>query len=208
MGHRENVMPEKPQRRPYSGDSPDDEKLWFAYFAAASQAVVAEQPLWKPTGFDELTDPKANPDMKLVAAMQCIVGSAFAIEYRMKRVLEILGVSGKEGKGLNELLDCFWCWLSRIGKWDGTGLCAQPDGWSSLEKSLDSLRKVRNDIVHSKRKQVLAALGSDPLTIACDFYNAAIDAIRLVNWGTGYTNEQSASQQYWDGLKLRGIKAR
>lgn len=196
-------MPVSTQRGRYSGDSPDDEKLWFAYFASASQAVVAECPRWKPIGFNELTDPKMNPDRKLVAAMQSIVGSAFAIEYRMKRVLEVLGVLRKERKSLNELLDCFWCWLSRIRRWDKADLCREPNEWSSLEQKLDELRKVRNDIVHSNREKVLAALGNDPLNIARELYNTAVEAIKLVNWGTGYTNDQSASDDYWNRLKLK-----
>jgi hypothetical protein len=188
----------------FDGDTLDDRKLWHTYlYWARDQATIS--PSAMPVPGVIIDDPvnRVTPDIS--KALQSILFSSFALEYRLKRVLICMNVPLKAKETLGPLLETFWVRLQHVARLDKNGNCSQPNEWKALEPRLKYLVDLRNDIAHANYNETLSFLSksSDPLQQACDLYNCVIDAIRLINEGTGDdTRSREEMNQYFAPLKV------
>lgn len=106
---------------------------------------------------------------------------------------------------MRPFLKQFWGRLRAVPRLDGCGNCSAPAGWQGLEPHLERLVELRNNIAHANYTETLnsLALGANPEQQARDFYNHVVDAIRLVNEGTGYdTRSKVELDEYFRPLKV------
>ena len=181
----------------FDGKTPSDVKLWHTYVWWARLQIAAPDPR-------VIVDAPANRiDPALSRALQTVVFSAFALEYRLRRVLEEMGQTVRPRTTLSQLLTLFWIRLGTVDRLDGSGKCAQPAGWNSCEGTLKSLGTLRNSIAHANYDEILKSLrGGDPTQLAKNYYNAVIEAIKLINIGTGYdTRSRVEIDGYFEVLK-------
>ena len=138
----------------FDGNTPDDIKLWHTYLYWARQRVKSDSSLdliSKPAIVD---NPDNRVEESISSTLQAIVFSAFALEYRLKRVLISMGVSFPPKETLMPLLQKFWNRLSRIDRLDGKGKCTPPNDWNDCMRVLESLVKIRNNIAHAGQLSV------------------------------------------------------
>ena len=189
--------------RRLSGDTPEDERLWFTYYHAASADLVRRHPGWEPAYVKASTDPNMMPDEEMLAAIRSIVFSAFVLEYRMKRACEVLGVKLRKKTMLNDLIDHFWDRVSGQTRLDLGGPCAEPADWRTVKPHLKHLCELRNSVAHGNRATLVAKLIPTPEEAAKTAYNHLMDALRIMNVGIGYVTAGSDPVAYFNSLKLR-----
>jgi hypothetical protein len=190
----------------FDGDTPDDIKLWHTYLYWARNCARAGLPL-DPVAQPAIVDNPANRvDASLSDALQAIVFSAFALEYRLKRALQSMGVPCKSNEKLQTLLGSFWKRLSTVDRLDGKGKCAPPIAWNGCKRKLDSLVTLRNDIAHANYGNTLAYFTDklDPPAVAREHYHAVVNALMLINIGTGYeTSPAALVEEYFRPLQVK-----
>ncbi len=189
----------------FDGDSESDRKLWHTYVYLARKNALFPQEV-NPYGSKAIADnPTNRVNETISSAIQTILFSCFTLEYRLKRVLKKLNISFPEKKTLGPLFDKFWYRLRNTNKLNSTGFCQPPPDWSSIESDLKSLIKLRNNIAHANYDETIQFIAgsSDPMTEARKFYNIVVDAIRLVNQGTGYDpRPEDELKKYFQPLKV------
>ncbi len=188
----------------FDGDTPRDRKLWhtYLYWARERASTSASGVPARGVIVDEADN---RVDATISKALQAILFTSFALEYRLKRVLISLNVPLPQKETLGLLLDKFWGRLASVPRLDGQGSCLPPSDWSTIEPQLKRLVKLRNDIAHANYTDTLQFLSptSSPTEEARDLYNAAVQAIRLVNEGTGYdTRSRKELDDYFEPLKV------
>jgi hypothetical protein len=145
-------------------------------------------------------------------ALSTVLLSSFMLEYRLRRVLEAMGVQLRQRTTLGPLLDLFWNRLARVPRLDGNGNCAQPSEWRRCERTLRDLVGLRNALAHADYKKTLAHFGKTrrPGRTALKYDNAVVDAVRLINQGTGSDPQRNAGQRraYFEPLKVRTAPTR
>lgn len=190
--------------RTFDGDSQDDRKLWHTYlYWAREQAMTSSSAI--PVAGVIVDDPISRVDSSIGRSLQTILFSSFALEYRLKRVLICMNVSFPKKETMGLFLKQFWSRLRAVERLDGCGSCSPPEGWQGLESHLRRLVDLRNSIAHANYTETLNFLsaGADPQQQARDFYNCVVDAIRLVNEGTGYeTRSKEELDEYFGPLKV------
>jgi hypothetical protein len=123
-------------------------------------------------------------------AIQALLFSAFLLEARLKRVLQQMGRPPSARDGLDAVIKTFWSKLAHVPKISGVGMCSQPPEWALIEADLQQLRQLRNSMAHGNLERVRADLPSDRAPeVALRMYNSVVQAIALVNIGTGYESE-------------------
>lgn len=172
----------------YAGDSPNDIKLWNTYVYWALEKARFGQAKDKTTTQAIVDDPDNRIKDDISLALQIIIFSAFALEYRLKRVLIDRGVKGKSNGNLDPLLDIFWKELKKRNRWDKKGKCFKPTGWDNCEEDLRKLVKLRNKIVHANYLETLSFFSGkeNSLKTALRYYHSFIKAMGLISIGTGY----------------------
>jgi len=170
----------------FDGKQDEDRALWQTY------VYWVRERLRIPSNPNVIAD---NPIRRLPEstsqALQVVLFSAFALEYRVKSVLTYCSASLKPEEHLKSILRTFWQRLLTTQRIDGAGLVVEPPEWAAVVSRLLELADVRNKIAHANRAEILAFIneGSDPLSRARGLFEAAIDGIRIINEGTGYDSE-------------------
>jgi hypothetical protein len=195
----------KPQM--LDGDTPADKALWYTYLYWARDAAyraLKQAPALDP---DVITDdPNRRVDGETAAALQSIIFAAFTLEYRLKRVLRVLQVSYPPKETLGPFLKQFWPRLGSATRFDGGGTCAAPQEWAALERDLNRLVAVRNDLAHANYHDALQFLSESnpsPAAEAARLFNSVVEAIKLINIATGYdTRGRAEIDTYFRPLKV------
>jgi len=191
---------------PYSGEKDEYEVLWHTYLYWARYAPKVKPPPTKKKPKLIIEDPKKRLKPDVDAARRIVVFSCFALEYRLKSVFEVLGVKYRKKDTLGPLLDIFWKKLRMVERRDKKGNCTPPPNWKSIEPKLRELIKLRNNVAHSKREDIIMFLSkySDPLPYAKSLYNILVDSIEAINVGTGYDNRtESQRRGHYVRLKIK-----
>ena len=156
-----------------------------------------------PTG-PAIVDDAANRISEPVSrALQAVLFSAFALEYRLKRVLLANNICVSPKETLKPCLDKFWSRLAAVPRRDGHGLCLPPDEWAAIKPRLDQLVTMRNKLAHADYTEIVRFLesGQDSEQQAKSFYQAVVEAIKLINLGTGYeTRPRDEVNEYFRAL--------
>jgi hypothetical protein len=191
--------------RRFDGCTDDDRRLWHTYIYLAKKHAIRSggQPAEPRRAFvDYRTNRVPEP---LAEALQTILFSCSALEYRLKRVLSEIGPPSKGKLKLESLVKGgFWHLLENTDRCDGTGKCAPPKEWAACMEKLRKLIRLRHDIAHADYREVLDSFETkDLLTLARDYYNAVVDALMLINIGTGYdTRPLDKIAEYFRPLKV------
>jgi hypothetical protein len=188
----------------FDGETQYDRRLWHSYIYLAKRYAIASGGRTASSTPAIADDPSNRVGEPLVEALQTVLFSAFALEYRLKRVLIAMGQPPRQKDTLTPLFEGFWTTLSHVNRLDGKGRCAPPAEWASCEPTLKELISVRNQMAHANYKDVLEFLGrTDPLRRARRYYNTLVDAIMLINLGTGYeTRPLYEVEDYFRPLKV------
>lgn len=191
----------------FDGNTNQDVKLWHTYVFLARESAKTLSTC-KATAIQEAIadDPENRIAESTEKALQTILFSSFTLEYRMRRVFHALGVTLRPNTTLTPLLKNFWSRLATIDRIDHNGKCQPPPDWSNCESDLNRLVKLRNKIVHVDYQDTLRAFAncSSPEVLARQLYNSVIEAIKLINVGTGYdVRSRKDIDAYFDKLKVR-----
>ena len=190
----------------FDGETSQDRQLWQTYlFWARERALSRDDRDLRPAIVD---DPNRRVSPEVSNALQLILFSAFVLEYRMKRVLSCMQARLRDSDNLSILVQNFWKRLNKKGRLDSKGTCAPPGDWQNIEDIVGKLADLRNDIAHADYEDVLEFLSrrGEPVPTSQRYYNAVIDAIRLINEGTGYDDRSTADlRSYFDPLKVPSL---
>ncbi len=188
----------------FDGDTPADRKLWHSYvYWARERASMSASAV--PARGAIVDDAGNRVDATISKALHAILFTSFALEYRLKRVLISMNVPFCQKETFGPFLNKFWGRLASVTRLDGQGSCLPPSDWLTIEPDLKRLVKLRNHIAHANYTDTLQFLSqtSSPTEQVRDLYNAAIQAIRLVNEGTGYdTRSRKELDEYFEPLKV------
>jgi hypothetical protein len=191
--------------RPISvaGDTPEDQQLWHTYFfwPRAILSPSATRKLRTNGVFKRLPRSRSSH-------LQAIVFAAFALEYRLKRIYEVLGLSYRDKDTLGALLANFRRRVETAARLDGRGPVRLPAEWASVESRLKRLNTIRNHIAHANYRKLLALVPSDTRAsraIARQCVNALVDAIRVTNRALGGYDRLTPSEarRYYSRLRIR-----
>jgi hypothetical protein len=189
----------------FDGNTPDDVKLWHTYIYWAREKAKFGQIKDKATIPAIADDPNNRVKDSLSLALQTIIFSSFALEYRLKRVLISMGVKLKSKETLTPLLNNFWKRLSNIDRLDKKGKCSPPTEWNNCFKDLEQLVKLRNNIAHANYFETLSSFSGaeSPIKMARRYYNSVVEALRLINIGTAYeTRPDEEVKEYFRPLRV------
>ena len=188
----------------FDGDTLPDRKLWHTYLYWARERATTSASAVPVLGVI-VDDADNRVDAAISKALQAILFASFALEYRLKRVLTSMDVPFPERETLGPFLNNFWGRLARVPRLDGRGSCVPPSDWSTIEPRLKRLVRLRNDIAHANyadTRQFLSETSSPTEEARC-LYNTVVQAIRLINQGTGYdTRSGKELDEYFEPLKV------
>ena len=172
----------------FAGDTLEDEKLWYTYFHWALEKARFGQTKNKTTNPAVVDNPVNRVKDSFSFALRIIIFSAFALEYRVRRVLIYMDAKHEYEENFTRLLKDFWDLLSNIDRLDKKGKCSPPTEWNNCLEDLRQLVKLRNNIAHANYREILSFFSGaeNPLKMARRYYNSVVDALRLINIGTGY----------------------
>jgi hypothetical protein len=125
-------------------------------------------------------------------ALQAILFTAFALEYRIRRYFDVLHLSYRKRDTLGSLIQHFAPRVQAAKRLDNGQPIRLPTSWQRLERKLLDLNHVRNQVAHAKYAEIDKLLGARPARIAARGFNALIDFVRIVNAATGYDTEPPA----------------
>jgi len=189
----------------FDGNTSDDVKLWHTYIHWAREKARFGQTKDKATIPAIADDPINRVEDSFSFALQTIVFSSFALEYRLKRVLISMDVKLKSKETLGPLLCKFWPRLSSKNRLDKKGKCSPPTEWNNCLEKLIQLIELRNDIAHANYSETLSSFSGveNPLKMARKYYDSVVDAIRIINIGTGYeTRPDEKAKEDFESLKV------
>lgn len=186
-----------------AGDLPEDQQLWHTYFSWPRAILSPSAHLKLPTSPTFRRLPRSR-----AAHLQAIVFTAFALEYRIKRIYEVLHLSYRQKDTLGVLLTNFRRRVETAQRLDGKGLVHLPAEWASIEPRLQHLNTIRNQIAHANYRKLLQLLPRDSRqsrVVALRCFNALVDAIRVTNRAVGGYERLSKSdaRRYYARLKIR-----
>ena len=186
------------------GESEEHRKLWYSYLYWAREQAISSGAI--AIGEAIIDDQSIRLPQDLSNSIKIIIFSAFALEYRMKRVLISFGAKLGEKETLGKIYGQFWPRLKDKNRADNTGLCRKPPSWKSIRGSLDKLVELRKIIAHAKYSELANYLRNrdDHLQTAYHYYNTVVDAIRLINQGIGHdTRSEDMLVKYFEPLKVQ-----
>jgi hypothetical protein len=183
-----------------AGDSPEDQRLWHTYFHWPRAVLSPASRLSARPEFRRLSKARSGH-------LQAILFAAFALEYRVKRLYDVLKLRYREKDTLGALLGNFRRRLETSDRLDGQGPVRLPAEWARIERGLKELSWLRNQIAHANYKKVLSLLSTNARqsrAMARRCFNTLVDAIRVTNRAIGYeTLAPREARRYYSRLKLR-----
>jgi len=184
-----------------AGPKVGDQHLWNTYVFWARSAF----PDSLPTGLI-ISDPTARMPPARDTALRAILFAAFALEYRLRSVYDVLGLAPRDRDTLWALLSNLTIRTNGINGLRGDPIVF-PREWARVRRRLQKLLEVRNSIAHGRRSAVrrIVEQASPRLSqFARTSYNAVIDAIRITNVAIGYDARAGRERRkYYAQLKLR-----
>jgi hypothetical protein len=180
----------------FAGDSEQDRKYWntYVYWLQSKFGRTNIPPDKSPRHDDEYSN-----------SLQIILFTAFALEYRLRRVLSCFRVTLRKNTTLSQLLKIFWRRLEGLDRLDNTGKCVEPVEWNGVKSKLEKLLSYRNAIVHANYDYMLENMKQGVLLAeAKELHNIFIDAMRIINIATGYSRgTEQEVREYFDQLKVQ-----
>jgi HAMP domain-containing protein len=196
----------KPKKIRFDGTGKDI-KLWHTYVHWAKNYAESCHGAVRSEIRAIADDPANRVADDLAAALCTVLFASFMLEYRLRRVLDAMGVQLRRNTTLGPLLSCFWSRLGYVERLDGKGRCAAPAEWRRLVRPLTHLVELRNALAHGNYAKTVAAFGKKrrPGTAALKYYNAVVDAVRVINEGTGHDPDRTSAERrrYFEPLKVR-----
>jgi hypothetical protein len=130
-----------------------------------------------------------------------VVFVAFAVEYRLKRIYQELGLSYRKRDTLGTLLQNFKRRVETAKRTDGKGQVQLPPEWTSLEDRLRHLVELRNAVAHpdyQRLNNLWPQTTRRSLATARKCFNTLVDMIRVTNAAIGYdaTTRREARRSY------------
>lgn len=183
-----------------AGKTPADEKLWHTYLYWARLLVdpaTAHSRVLKIARADQRLGQKQQE------ALQAILFTSFALEFRIKRLFEELGVRFRKRDTLGSLLEVFKTRFEAATRLDDNGPIHLPAGWPRLEKRLKKLAWLRNQIAHANYHEVRAVLSNRPRRAAAAHFNALAEFIRVTNLASNYERDSAQARQTARLLRVR-----
>lgn len=190
-----------------AGGGRDDIRVWNTYLHWARNALP-------PSSFGSLDidDPHNRLTATKANALRAVVFAAFALEYRIKRLYEELGVTYDQKEPLGALLSDFKNRVEATIRMDDGKPIVLAGEWTRLYARLVRLKNLRNTVAHAKFAELQSELGSTPSAMtrtAMQSYNAVVDFIRVSGQAIGYEPTTGlASRQYFMKLRLTAPKRR
>lgn len=186
-----------------AGIADADKKLWHTYMFWARAAVDPRTPSNRAL---DISRPRRRIRPTDARALQAILFTAFALEYRLKRIYEVLGLRSRRRDTLGTLIANFRRRIEAAARIDGAGAVRLPLDWSRVEKHLSKLNELRNAIAHGNYAKVIAEGSAKPRAlpqIARSSYNVLVDAIRITNGAIGYDQRtRQEAVKYYRQLKV------
>jgi hypothetical protein len=140
------------------------------------------------------------------AHLQSVIFVAFALEYRLKRVYEELGLSYRQKDTLGPLLQNFKRRVESAQRLDGSGQIRLPEEWTSIEPRLRNLIELRNAVAHpdyQRLDRIWPKAPGQSRATARKCFNALVDMIRVTNAAIGYdSTTRSEARRYFSRLKI------
>jgi hypothetical protein len=139
--------------------------------------------------------------------LQALVFAAFVLEYRIKRIYEVLGLAFRKRDTLGVLLGNFKRRVETGRRLNDQRQVRLPREWMSIEKKLSRLNKYRNQIAHANYNELLTVLPPDSRlsrALARSCFNAVVDAIRVTNRAIGYEDRSARdARRVYARLKVK-----
>jgi len=189
------------------GTSVREQQLWNTYMFWARQAC---DPHTMSNSALEITKPRRRVQRSADRFLQSVIFTAFAVEYRLKSVYEVLGISHRNRDTLGVLVRNFQHRVEMAQRLDGTGRVRLPAEWKRIQKKLLKLNEARNQIAHANYQQILGTIPSNGRTarrVAAGYFNAFVDLIRVTHRAIGNIapsiSSPSKARSHYASLKVR-----
>jgi hypothetical protein len=186
-----------------AGRTIEQQRLWNTYVFWAR--IVLDRSTTKKRDLNIAKGSNRLPTARS-AHLQAIVFAAFALEYRIKRIFEELGLAHSKRDMLGVLLDNFRRRVETADRVDGRGRVQLPREWNSVEVRLKRLNSVRNAIAHANHEQLQNILPTETRrsrALARDCFNSLVDMIRITNEAIGYdSTSRRDAQRHYRRLKI------
>lgn len=186
-----------------AGQSEGDQRLWNTYLFWARGTL---DPTTRKNRSLDISKARQRIPASTATSLQIILFVAFALEYRLKRIYEVLDLGSRKRDGLGTLIQNFRRRLEVTPRLDDAGLIRLPPEWTRVQKRLEELNRLRNALVHGKYDEVLKSIAVEPRKmrqVARASYNALVDVIRITNQAIGYdTGKQRKTRAYYKQLKV------
>ena len=186
-----------------AGRADEDRKLWNTYLFWARAAV--DSGTSSKRGLD-IARPRKRVRATDAKALHAILFTSFALEYRLKRIFEVLGLKPRKRDTLGVLINNFQRRVETATRLDRIDLVRLPPEWSRIHQRLVKLNELRNAIVHGNYAKVIAEVSSRPRALprlAQTSYNVLVDAIRITNNAIGYDpRTKREGVKYYRRLKV------
>jgi len=129
------------------------------------------------------------------------------LEYRIKRIYEVLHLAYRKRDTLGVLLNNFKRRVETGRRFNDKRPVRLPPEWTTIEKKLLTLNTLRNNIAHANYKELQRLIPHDPRksrAVARVSFNAVVDAIRVTNQAVGYENRTAReARRYFSRLKIK-----
>lgn len=186
-----------------AGQSERDQLLWNTYLYWARGTL---DPTTRKNRSLDISKARRRIPASTATSLQIILFVSFALEYRLKRIYEVLGLSSRKRDGLGTLIDNFRRRVEVTPRLDGAGLIQLPPEWTRVQRRLEELNRLRNALVHGNYAKVLEAIAVEPRKIrqvARGSFNVLVDVIRITNQAIGYdTGKHRKTRAYYQRLKV------
>ena len=186
-----------------AGETKDDQRLWNTYLYWARGTL---DPTTTKNHVLNISRQGQRIPASAATSLQIILFVSFALEYRLRRVYEVLGLRSRKRDGLGILIDNFRKRIEAMPRLDGAGLIRLPPEWARVQARLIELNRLRNALVHGNYASVLRETAVNPRKIrqkARASFNALVDTIRIINQAIGYdTGKQRKTRAYYQQLKV------
>jgi hypothetical protein len=130
------------------------------------------------------------------------VFTAFALEYRIRRIFKVLGLSHRERDTLGSLVTSFKTRVERATRLDNKKPIRLPSSWARLQLRLKRLVAARNRIVHGNEAEVQQVLTTRPRRVAARHFNTLVRFIETTNRAIGYDDPKRPERARYQQLRV------